>query len=78
MIKYILASVVKIELDAIQSESTLFFSLQTSFQAPPPASPNATQESNTVTIDILNQQADQVFRIIIIRTISSILSIFTT
>ncbi|CAB4015195.1 mucin, partial [Paramuricea clavata] len=59
IIQYILASVVKIELDAMQSESTLFFSLQTSFQPPPPTTPNSDQSNNTVSIKIRNQQADQ-------------------
>ena len=52
----------KIELNAIQSESTLFFSLETSFRPPNPASPTAVQQSNTVDIEILNQQADQVLK----------------
>jgi hypothetical protein len=62
IIQYILTSVVKIELDAMQSESTLFFSLQTSCQPPPPTPPNSGQSSNTVEIKIRNQQADQVSR----------------
>ena len=61
MIQYILASVIKIELDAIQFESNLFFALQTSFKPLPPANPTSVQESNTVAIEILNQEADQVF-----------------
>jgi hypothetical protein len=60
--QYILASLMKIELNAIQSESTLFFSLETSFRPPNPASPTAVQQSNTVDIEILNQQADQVLK----------------
>ena len=61
IIQYILASVVKIELDAMQSESTLFFSLQTSFQPPPPTAPNSDQSSKTIAIKIRNQQANQVY-----------------
>ena len=56
----ILASVVKVELDAIQVESALFFSLQTSFGPPTPEVPDPDQSSNTVEIKIRNQQADQV------------------
>lgn len=60
MAQHILASVVNIQLDAMQAESTVFFSLQTSFQPPPPVSPNSDQGNNTVEINIINQQADQV------------------
>jgi hypothetical protein len=59
----ILASVVKVELDAIQLESGLFFSLKTSFGPPTPEEPDADQSSNTVEIKIRNQQADQVCKI---------------
>ena len=60
MVQQLLASVVNIQLDAIQAESTLFFSLQTPFQPPVPEAPNSNQESNTVKIKIANQQSDQV------------------
>ncbi|XP_028408014.1 uncharacterized protein LOC114530617 [Dendronephthya gigantea] len=57
--KNVLASIVYLEIEAMQSESSLFFSLQTSLELPAPTSPNADQSSNTVVITILGQQANQ-------------------
>ena len=60
MVQNILASIVKLELQAIQSESALFFSLETSFSPSQPTPPTSDQSSNTVEIRILNQQANEV------------------
>lgn len=58
---YILASVVKIKLDAMQLESSLSFSLQTPFKPPIPTIPTADQSRNVVELRITGKQADQVY-----------------
>ena len=65
MVRYILASVVKFESVAMQSESALFFSLQTSFRPPPPATPTPDQSANTVQIAINNQVSNEVWKYLI-------------
>ena len=63
----ILASLVKLELDAMQLESALFFSLETPFGPVEPEAPTSDQSNNVVRIKILNQQATQVCKISNIR-----------
>ncbi|XP_028416182.1 uncharacterized protein LOC114539806 [Dendronephthya gigantea] len=55
--QHILASVVKNELDPMQAESALFFSLQTPFGPPNPPLASPEQSANAVTIKMLNQRA---------------------
>ena len=62
MAQHILASVVRNELDAMQVESALRFSLQTPFGPPSPPSPSSEQSTNNVTVKMLNQKPDQVCR----------------
>ena len=56
----ILASLVKFELNAIQLESAMFFSLQTSSAPLDPQPPTTEQSNNIVHIRILDQQRDEV------------------
>ena len=59
MVQNILSSIVKFELQSMQIESALFFSLETSFSPSPPNAPTSEQSSNIVEIRILNQQAKE-------------------
>ena len=63
MVQNILASVVKFELQAIQLESALTFSLETSFSPSPPTQPTSDQSNNIVEIRILNQQVSEVWKL---------------
>lgn len=56
----ILASLVKFELNAMQLESAMFFSLQTPSAPLDPQTPTTEQSNNTVHIGILDQQRDEV------------------
>ena len=56
----LLASLVKLELNAMQLESGMSFSLQTSFAPLDPQTPTTEQSNNTVDIRILDQQRDEV------------------
>ena len=56
----ILASVIKAELDVIKQESRLPLTLQTSAAPVAPSTPTSQQSSNTVALEILNIQANEV------------------
>ena len=64
VIQSILASIVSIELNAIQLQSGLTLTLLTSPLPPAPPTPSAEQLNNSVQIELLNTQADQVMNIL--------------
>ena len=57
----ILSSVLKEELLAVQSISSLFLTLQSSYSPHPPTDPTNEQSNNLVEIELVNVQADQVY-----------------